>query len=160
MQRTAPEPPHHPAPPCLEPLALPGDPGPEDAAAPARGCSVLWGCSLEQLQRVSFWCHTELNLEQVLWDQWRCHHLKPLYRKGDYPRPDVTFCSHCLLLHGVGMAVCTFLSFYCALVFTLASAWGSRRSCYNFLVFYLVFQEVSFIIHNHRPGTFKHILLK
>lgn len=46
------------------------------------------------LQPVSFWSHTELNLEQVLRDQRCLPHIKPC-RKADYPRPDVAFCSRC-----------------------------------------------------------------
>lgn len=108
---------------CSHPTApLPGYPeppglsrgtaGPEDAAAPAQGCSVLRGRQPRAAAAGLVLIRMELNLEQVLRDQWRFPHIKPLYGKADYPRPDVTFCSHCQLLHGAGMTVCTFLSFY------------------------------------------------
>lgn len=97
----------------------------------------------------------ELNLEQVLRDQWHFPRIKPLCGKADYPRPDGTFCSRCRLLHGAGMTVCTFPGFYWALALTLASAWGSGRTCYHFWCVYLTFPERSFVVRNHRPGTLK-----
>lgn len=81
--------------------------------------------SLEQLQLISFWSHTKLNLEQVLRDQWCFPCIKPLHRKADYPRPDVAFCSHCRPSNGVRMTVCTF---HWAPALTLASVWGSLLS--------------------------------
>lgn len=89
--------------------------------------------SPEQLQLVLFWSRMELNLEQVLRDQWCFPRVKPLYGKADYPRPAVTFCSRWQLLRGAGTSVCAFLSFYWALALTSPSAWGARRACYDFL---------------------------
>lgn len=56
----------------------------------------------------------ELNLEQVLWDQWHFPRIKPLCAQADYPRPDVIFCSCWRLLHSGGMACLhLFSAFYC-----------------------------------------------
>lgn len=83
--------------------------------------------SLEQLQPGSFWSHTELNLEQVLWDQWCFSRIKPLYERRIIPdqmslsaatAAPAQSGSECLHLPG-----CSWV-----LAFTSASAWGSRRA--------------------------------
>lgn len=105
---------------------------PGDVTAPTRGCSILRGRQQEQLQPLSLWSHTELNVERVLRDPWRFPRTKP--RNGGQIIPDQMSLSAASAALARSRFDCLHLpSCPWVLPFASASAWASRRASWHLL---------------------------